>query len=167
MERDSNRPLPELPWYVIATAVIVLDQASKLAAEAYLAYLHPVPLLPVLSLTLSYNPGAAFSFLGDASGWQRWFFTGFALLVSVALIIWLRRLPPGERVMTWGLSLLLGGALGNVIDRLVHGHVIDFIHVHYKGWHYPIFNIADSAITVGVLLVLYQAFWLDRGRGGN
>ena len=151
-----------MPWYFVATIVVALDQASKLAAEHYLAYLQPVPVLPFLSLTLSYNPGAAFSFLGDASGWQRWLFTGFALVVSVVLIVWLRRLPARERWMNWGLSLLLGGAIGNVIDRIVYGHVIDFIHVHYDRWHYPIFNVADSAITVGVVMILIHAFWLDK-----
>lgn len=148
-------------WSVIALAVIVADQLTKLAAEAFLEYHRSVEVLPVFSLTLSYNPGAAFSLLGDAGGWQRWLFTGFALAVSVFLIVWLRRLPPWDRWQTWGLSLILGGAIGNVIDRLAHGHVIDFIHVYWRDWHYPIFNIADSAITIGVALILIYAFFLE------
>lgn len=158
------RRVAAMPWPVIAVLVILLDQGSKLLAEAYLSYHQPVPLLPVLNLTLSYNPGAAFSFLGEASGWQRWLFSGFAVAVSVVLVIWLRRLPPGERWMTWALSLLLGGAIGNLVDRLAYGHVIDFIHVYYDRWHYPIFNIADCGITVGAAMILIHAFFLDRGR---
>ncbi|MCP1673800.1 signal peptidase II [Natronocella acetinitrilica] len=157
---DGN--LRKVPWLTIAIAVVVIDQLTKVAAEQYLEYLRPVPLLPFLNLTLSYNPGAAFSFLGDASGWQRWLFTGFALVVSVVLVVWLRRLPANERWLAWGLALLLGGAIGNVIDRLIHGHVIDFIHVYYDRWHYPIFNIADSAITIGVAMILVHAFFLDK-----
>ncbi|SEO73014.1 signal peptidase II [Aquisalimonas asiatica] len=148
-------------WLLVAGSVVVLDQATKLLADAWLDYLQPVALLPVLNLTLSYNPGAAFSLLGDAGGWQRWLFTGFALVVSVALVIWLRRLPPWDRWQTWGLALILGGAVGNVIDRIAYGHVIDFIHVYWRDWHYPIFNVADSAITVGVVLILIHAFFLD------
>ncbi len=148
-------------WAVIAVAVVVADQLTKLAADALLEYHQPLELLPVFSLTLSYNPGAAFSLLGDAGGWQRWFFTAFALAVSVFLIVWLRRLPPWDRWQTWGLSLILGGAIGNVIDRLAYGHVIDFIHVYWRDWHYPIFNVADSAITIGVVMILIHAFFLE------
>ncbi len=149
-------------WSAIAVVVLLLDQASKLLADALLVYHQPVPLLPMLNLTLSYNPGAAFSFLGDASGWQRWLFSAFAVVVSIVLVVWLRRLPPGERWMRWGLALLLGGAIGNLVDRLAYGHVIDFIHVYYDRWHYPIFNVADSAITVGAVMILIHALFLER-----
>ncbi|WP_290648247.1 signal peptidase II [Aquisalimonas sp.] len=154
-------------WVSVAVVVVALDQLTKLLADHFLHYLQPVALLPVLNLTLSYNPGAAFSLLGDAGGWQRWLFTGIALAVSVGLIIWLRRLPPWERWQTWGLSLILGGAIGNVIDRIAYGHVIDFIHVHWRDWHYPIFNVADSAITIGVVLILIHAFFLDGRQQGH
>lgn len=154
------------PWPLIAGTVIALDQVTKILAERMLDYHVPVPLLPVLNLTLSYNPGAAFSFLGDASGWQRWLFSGFALAISVFLIVWLRRLPPWDRWLTWSLSLLLGGAIGNLVDRLFHGHVIDFIHVYYDRWHYPIFNVADIAISVGVGMILFHAFFLEK-RGSD
>lgn len=149
-------------WLSIALVVLLLDQFSKLLADALLQYHQPVPLLPMLNLTLSYNPGAAFSFLGEASGWQRWLFSGFAVVISIVLVVWLRRLPPGERWMRWALALLLGGAIGNLIDRLAYGHVIDFIHVYYDRWHYPIFNIADSGITIGAIMILIHALFLER-----
>ena len=155
------RRLPLPAWGLIAAATVALDQLSKWAAQAWLTYHEPVVLLPVFNLTLSYNTGAAFSFLGNAGGWQRWLFTGFALAVSVFLVIWLRRIPAAERWQIAGLALILGGAVGNAIDRLAYGHVVDFIHVHWGDWHYPIFNIADSAITVGVVLVLVHAFFLE------
>lgn len=155
------RRLISLPWPVIAIAVLLMDQLTKLLAEQFLIYHQPVSVLPMLNLTLSYNTGAAFSFLGDAAGWQRWLFSGFAAVVSVVIIIWLRRLPPWDRWMTWGLSLLLGGAVGNLIDRLLHGHVIDFIHVYYDRWSYPIFNIADIGITMGAVMILIHAFFLE------
>jgi len=148
-------------WLVISIVVLVLDQATKLLAEQLLGYHQPVPVMPMLNMTLSYNPGAAFSFLGNAGGWQRWLFSGFALVVSVVIIIWLRRLPAAERWMRWALALLLGGAVGNLIDRLWHGHVIDFIHVYFQQWNYPIFNVADMAITVGACMILFHAFFLE------
>ncbi len=151
-------------WAAVAGAVLVLDQLTKIAAESWLTYLRPVELLPMLSFTLSYNPGAAFSLLADAGGWQRWLFTAFALGVSVVLVLWLRRLPAGERWQATALALILGGALGNAADRLAHGHVIDFIHVHWRDWHYPVFNVADSAITVGVAMLLIHMVFLE-GRG--
>ncbi len=156
------RRLAASHWLTISAVVLLLDQGSKLLAESLLGYHQPVPLLPMLNFTLSYNPGAAFSFLGDASGWQRWLFSGFAVVISIVLVIWLRRLPASERWMRWALALLLGGALGNLIDRLVHGHVIDFIHVYYDRWHYPIFNIADCGITIGAIMILIHALFLER-----
>ncbi len=151
-------------WLLLAALVIVADQATKLLAESHLLFHEPVRLLPVLSLTLSYNQGAAFSFLGSASGWQRWFFILLALGVSLVLIAWLRRLGPGNRWLGTALSLVLGGALGNVIDRFAYGHVIDFIDAHYQHWHWPIFNVADSAISVGVVMLLVHSFLGDRSR---
>ncbi len=149
-------------WPGVVAFVLVADQVSKQLAERLLNLWQPVPILPVFSFTLGYNPGAAFSFLGDAGGWQRLFFVAVALFASVVLVAWLRRLKAGERWQCWSLSLVLGGALGNLIDRLLHGHVIDFIHLHYDRWHYPVFNLADSAITVGVIMLLIQVVWLDR-----
>ena len=137
---------------------MILDQCTKLLADAMLSMHQSVVLLPFLALRKAYNYGAAFSFLGDASGWQRWFFIVLALVVMGILVTWLRRLPPGNTGARVALVLILGGAAGNVIDRLVYGYVIDFIDVFYGSWHWPTFNIADSAISVGAFLLLLDAF---------
>ena len=113
-------------------------------------------------MTLAHNYGAAFSFLSDAGGWQRWFFTVLASAVSLALLVWLLRLPREEWLTGLGLSLILGGAIGNLIDRIQLGYVVDFVDVHYKGWHYPAFNVADSAITCGVILLLLDVVLISK-----
>jgi len=138
--------------------VLILDQCTKLLADAMLSMHQSVVLLPFLALRKAYNYGAAFSFLGDASGWQRWFFIVLALVVIAILVTWLRRLPADNTGARMALVLILGGAAGNVIDRLVYGYVIDFIDVFYGSWHWPTFNIADSAISVGVFLLLVDSF---------
>lgn len=142
-----------------AALVILLDQATKILAQTWLAPYQPMPLGRLFSLTLSYNRGAAFSFLSTQSGWQRWFFIAAAVGVCGFLLHWLAELPVRERWLAGALGLIIGGALGNVIDRLFYGHVIDFIDVHYGPWHWPAFNVADSAITLGVVaLLLHMAF---------
>ena len=142
-----------------AALIILLDQVTKILAQTWLAAYQPMPLNGLLSLTLSYNRGAAFSFLSTQSGWQRWFFIAAAVCVCVFLLRWLAQLQPRERWLAVALGLIIGGALGNVIDRLFFGHVIDFIDVHYGRWHWPAFNIADSAITLGVVaLLLHMGF---------
>lgn len=143
-----------LKWLWLSCGVVAADQLSKRLAEALLDHGRPVELLSWFNLTLAYNRGAAFSFLSDASGWQRWFFVGVGLVAVVVIGLWLRRLEPREWLTAAGLSLVLGGAVGNLIDRLWLGHVVDFIDWHYGGWHWPAFNLADSAITVGVALLL-------------
>lgn len=140
----------------LALLVLLLDQLTKVWAEAALGYGQPVALLPFLDLTLVYNLGAAFSFLADAGGWQRPFFIVLSSVVSLVLAVWIWRLPPGARLLGSALALVLGGAVGNLVDRLAYGHVIDFIDLHAGGWHWPAFNVADSAITCGVLLLLYD-----------
>ncbi|HES76127.1 MAG TPA: lipoprotein signal peptidase [bacterium] len=145
---------------LIALVVIVLDQITKLWAASALSYSTPIPIFPGFNLTLLYNKGAAFSFLGDAGGWQRWFFLALALGVSGWLVLWLRRLGEHERWMGLSLSLLIGGALGNAIDRVYLGHVIDFIDLYCCGYHWPAFNIADSAISVGAVL-LFILMWRE------
>jgi signal peptidase II len=145
-------------WLWVSVVVLILDQCTKLLADAMLSMHQSVVLLPFFALRKAYNYGAAFSFLGDASGWQRWFFIVLALVVMGILVAWLRRLPPGNTVARVALVLILGGAAGNVIDRLVYGYVIDFIDVFYGSWHWPTFNIADSAISVGAFLLLVDAF---------
>jgi signal peptidase II len=141
-------------WLWLAALTAALDQASKWVAEAWLAPYTPVPLVPSLNLTLMYNEGAAFSFLAGAGGWQRWFFAGLATLITIVLGVWLHRLRATERVTAIGIALVMGGAVGNLIDRMLTGRVVDFIDVYYEDWHWPAFNLADSAITLGVALLL-------------
>lgn len=154
-----------LSWLVLALLVIVLDQWSKHAVEAALRYGEVIPVLPVFNLTLAYNPGAAFSFLADAGGWQRWFFTAVAVLASVLILAWLLTLK-GERLVAAALALVLGGALGNLYDRLAYGHVVDFLDFHWRGSHFPAFNIADSAITLGAMILIVDMF-LQKGSAGE
>lgn len=151
-----------LYWLWLSVAVLVLDQASKLWVDAAFELYERVEVMPGLNFTLVYNRGAAFSLLSDAGGWQRWFFAVFALIVSAVILVWLRRVLREDRLQASGLALILSGAIGNVLDRLQHGHVIDFIDVHYGGWHWPAFNVADSAITVGVLLLLADTLLVRR-----
>ncbi len=147
-----------MKWLWVSVVVVILDQCTKLLADAMLSLHQSVVLLPFLALRKAYNYGAAFSFLGDASGWQRWFFIVLALVVIGILVAWLRRLPADNTGARVALVLILGGAVGNVIDRAVYGYVIDFIDVFYGSWHWPTFNIADSAISVGAFLLLVDAF---------
>lgn len=149
-------------WLWLSALVVVLDQATKWLAESYLEFLRPVPVLPSFNLTLMYNTGAAFSLLADASGWQRWFFMILALGISAVLLVWIGRLQPGQRLLGLALGLILGGAVGNLIDRVWHGHVIDFIQVYYDRWYWPAFNIADSAITVGAVLLVADSLFGGR-----
>jgi len=146
-------------WLWIAAAVLALDQASKWLALARLVLHEPVPLLPFLNFTLVYNKGAAFGFLSTASGWQNLFFIGVALAAAAVILYLLRRTDARDRWMAVALMLILGGAIGNLVDRLVYGHVVDFIDVYYGTWHWPAFNIADSAITLGAVLLIFESFW--------
>ena len=156
---------PSRGWFWLALAVlfIALDQATKMLATATLEYARPVAVLPVLNWTLLHNTGAAFSFLSDAGGWQRWFFALVAMGVSLVLVRWIFRLGPGERLQKLALTLILAGALGNLWDRLTLGYVVDFIQVHYADAYFPAFNIADSAITIGAILMIYFSFFPSRG----
>ncbi|MEM1113484.1 MAG: signal peptidase II [Pseudomonadota bacterium] len=153
-----------LPWYVLAMVVIGLDQFTKGLASANLDYARPVEVFSWFNLTLQHNPGAAFSFLSNAGGWQRYFFSTIAIVVSLVLAVWLYRLGPGQRLLALSLCLILGGALGNLWDRLALGYVVDFISVHYAQRYFPAFNVADSAITVGAACMLLDSF-LQRGAG--
>lgn len=155
-----------LNWYLLSLIVVIFDQWTKWLAETNLTFLEPVPVIePFLNWTLAYNYGAAFSFLADAGGWQKWFFAGLALLMSLFLIGYLIKAPRQAKLLSLGLALVLGGAVGNLIDRLLHGHVIDFIHVHYADvWHYPIFNIADIGICIGVAMIVIDMLFLEKKR---
>ncbi|MBF0219961.1 MAG: signal peptidase II [Gammaproteobacteria bacterium] len=148
-----------LRWLWLSLAVLVIDQITKQLADALLTYMQPVALLPLFNFTLMYNSGAAFSFLSDAGGWQRWFFTAIALTVSTALVIWITRLQRQQWPLAMALALILGGAIGNLIDRLIFGHVIDFIDIYYQQWHWPAFNVADAAISIGAALLLIDTLF--------
>ncbi len=141
----------------LSLLVIGLDQLTKLWAHHSLAFYHSKPLLPFFSLTLAYNTGASFSFLANASGWQNLFFIAVALVVSVVLVVWLYKLKD-NMLEALAISLVLGGAWGNVIDRLHLGKVIDFLHLHWGSYSWPIFNLADTAICIGAVLLLISAF---------
>ncbi|HEC06183.1 MAG TPA: lipoprotein signal peptidase [Thiolapillus brandeum] len=145
-------------FLLLALLVLVLDQASKAWVMAVFQPYEVLPVLPVFNLTLVFNEGAAFSFLSNAGGWQRWFFVGLTSLISLGLLVWLLRLKASERLTGLALALILGGALGNLVDRLRLGKVTDFLDFHWQGWHWPAFNLADSAITLGVMLMLLVSF---------
>lgn len=145
-------------YFLLALIVISLDQYTKLLALTHLEYAQPVAVLPSLNWTLLFNTGAAFSFLHDAGGWQQWLFGGLASAVSVFICIYLWKLPAAEKRLALSLALILGGALGNLYDRLTLGYVVDFIDVYVNSLHWPAFNIADSAITVGAIILLIDSF---------
>ena len=148
-------------WLLFAAGIAALDLWTKAIATASLEMYRPVAVLPGLNWTLAHNPGAAFSFLADQPGWQRWFFTITTIVIMVVLLIWLWRLTRGMRLAALSLSLILAGAAGNLVDRVRLGYVVDFIDVYYQNWHWPAFNIADSAITVGVILMLIDGFFVS------
>jgi signal peptidase II len=147
-----------LKWLNLSALVIVLDQLTKWLMSSWLDLYETVAIIPYFNLTLAHNYGAAFSFLASAGGWQRWFFTILAIVVSVALTIWMKRLKAHARLEAISLALILGGAIGNVIDRVVHGYVIDFLDVYVGSYHWPAFNIADSAICVGAVILVFDSF---------
>lgn len=152
----SNNSGSMLPWLGIAAVVILLDQVTKIAITKTFHLGDARPITSFFNLVLAYNPGAAFSFLGNQNGWQRYFFTAIAI-GAVGFIIYLLRRHAGQRQFCWALALIMGGAIGNVIDRVLYGHVIDFLDFHVSGWgHFPAFNIADSAITVGAILFIFD-----------
>jgi signal peptidase II len=161
------RDLSMLKWLWLSTLAIVLDQVSKVIIHHSMQLYESIPIMPYFNLTYVHNTGAAFSFLSEAGGWQRWFFAALALIISAVLSVWLARLQKHETLLACALSLVLGGAIGNLIDRLAYGYVIDFLDVYYNGWHWPAFNIADSAITVGVALMLAESFGLGKAKESN
>ncbi len=154
-----------LRWLSLSAGVIGLDQITKLLVVQHFSYGERLKLLPVLDLTLYYNPGAAWSFLAAESGWQRWMFTGLAIIVAAVIVLWLKRLKArSQGLLACALSLIVAGALGNVIDRIRLGHVIDFILAYWDEHAFPVFNVADSAITMGAALLLLDAFLETRRR---
>ena len=153
-------------WYLLSMVVVTIDQWTKWLAETKLSFHEPVTVIePFLNWTLAYNYGAAFSLLADAGGWQKWFFSGLALIMSVFLIVYLLKVPRQAKLLSVGLALVLGGAVGNLIDRLLNGKVTDFIHVHYADvWQYPIFNIANIGICIGIALIVIDMLFLEGKR---
>ena len=146
------------PWLGLALAVIVLDHLSKWWVSSTLDYQEAIPVLPFFSLVLVHNTGAAFSFLADAGGWQRWFFIAVGVVATTIIVRLLNRHAREPR-LAFSLALVLGGALGNVIDRVVLGHVVDFLYFHYQGFAWPAFNVADSAISVGAALLIWDSLF--------
>ena len=157
-EGNRGRRLGALRWLWCSLVVVIADQSTKLAAVEWLDPAASVELVPTLDLVLAYNSGAAFSLLSTAGGWQRWLFIGLALAICAFIVHWLRDLPRDARWLPLALSLILGGAAGNVIDRIRIGAVVDFIDFHVGDWHWPAFNVADSAICVGAALLVAGTF---------
>ena len=151
-----------LKWLWISGLVVVLDQITKMVASQYLVLYKPMAIMPMFNFTLLHNSGAAFSFLNDAGGWQRWFFTIIALGVSGYIIFLIKQASAVDKRQVIALALILGGAIGNVIDRIAYGYVVDFIQVYYDVWYFPAFNIADSAITIGAILFILDSILVAR-----
>ena len=154
-------------WMLLAAVITFVDQITKLAIIRWVDLYEKIPLNSFINVTHHRNPGAAFSFLADAGGWQRWFFTGLASVVSVVIVVWIYRLRfQGQWVLSAGLALVLGGAVGNLIDRVRLGYVVDFIQVLIAGWPFPSFNVADAAISVGAAFLIVDAlFFSGRQKG--
>jgi signal peptidase II len=152
-------------WLWISLLVMAVDQLSKLWIERTMVLGDSFVVLPILDIVRAHNTGAAFSFLADAGGWQRWAFSLLAVGVSIALVFWMRRLALATQgLLAFGLALILGGAIGNVIDRIEHGYVVDFVHAHWGLHSFPAFNVADSAITIGAVLVILDSLLEGRRR---
>lgn len=178
MTTDTNTPAEAISgsnngtrrfavWMAVATAVVLLDQFTKWLILQHVPLYSKIPVTSFLNITHQENPGAAFSFLADAGGWQRWFFTGLAAIISAVIVSWLWTLrKERQAVLASGLTLVLGGAIGNLVDRLQLGHVIDFIQVLIAGWPFPSFNVADAAISVGAGLLIIDALFFS-GRSPN
>ncbi len=153
-------------WFALSLIIILLDQLSKYIAVDIISLYESIEVLPFFNWTLLYNEGAAFSFLSDQGGWQRWFFIILSIIVTTVLAIWLLRLQDDEQSIALSLSLIIGGAIGNLIDRVLLGHVVDFIHLHYQEYYWPAFNVADSAITVGVVIMIVDSLFFAQKREG-
>ena len=152
------------PWLGVALAVIVVDQLTKAVIVGRFVLNEGREITPFFNIVRVHNTGAAFSFLAGAAGWQRWFFIVLGI-AAAGFIVWLLARHGGQRLFGWALALILGGAVGNVVDRVLHGHVVDFIQVHWRGWYFPAFNVADSAISVGAfLLILDELLRVRRAR---
>jgi signal peptidase II len=157
------RPAPTFwPWLALAAIIVLADQFTKVLILGYYQLGDSTRVTSFFNIVRVHNPGAAFSFLADAGGWQRWLFTGIGVAAAI-FIVWMLRAHPSQRLFCLALACILGGAVGNVIDRALHGYVVDFLDFHYGGWHFPSFNIADSAITLGAIgLILDELLRVKR-----
>jgi signal peptidase II len=153
-----NLQSPAWLWFAIAAVLLLADQLTKLWIVEHYTYGSGDSITAFFNLVHVRNYGAAFSFLDNEGGWQRWGFSIFAAVVSVVLIVWIARLSPQKKLEGLALGLILGGALGNLYDRVTLGFVVDFLDFHWSGWHFPAFNVADSGITLGALLILADGF---------
>ncbi|WP_371379561.1 signal peptidase II [Thalassotalea aquiviva] len=151
-----------LRWWWLALAMLVLDQVSKHTVVALMDYRESISVLPFFNFTYVHNPGAAFSFLADQGGWQRWFFSAIAVFISALLVFWMAKTPKHQTLINLAFALILSGALGNLIDRVLFGYVIDFLDFYVGTYHWPAFNIADSAIFIGAALMIIDAFKQDK-----
>lgn len=151
-----------LKWTWVSLLVILIDQVTKAAVSANLEMYQPIEVIPFFNITLAHNTGAAFSFLANAGGWQRWFFTLLGVVVSIFIFFWIKKLKSGDKALAIGLSLILGGALGNLIDRFRFGYVVDFLDFYIGDAHWPAFNVADSAIFCGAVLLIIMTFLDER-----
>jgi signal peptidase II len=156
MSHPTNRGRAAV-WLLLSALVVLADQVSKSYITSHYGEFEFTTVLPILDITRMHNVGAAFSFLAGASGWQRWLFISLAVVVSIGIVVWLYRMPRSQGLLACGLSLVLGGAIGNVIDRVRLGAVVDFIHFHWDRAYFPAFNVADSAITVGAACLILDA----------
>jgi signal peptidase II len=162
--RSSSRAFSLWAWLGLALIVVLLDQFSKTLIVGMFQLNDSRTVFSWFNLVRVHNSGAAFSFLAGASGWQRWFFVGLGALAS-AFIVWMLKKHPTQKLFCFAVTMIMGGAIGNVVDRLLHGHVVDFIQLHYGGWYFPAFNLADSAITLGAIcLILDEILRVRRGR---
>ncbi len=150
-------PKNSLMWLFLSLIILILDQITKTWVSSHLSFNQPINILPHFDLRLLHNTGAAWSILADQGGWQRWFLSGLAIIVSIIIMVWLTRLNSKQRWLACALALILGGALGNVMDRIIYGYVVDFIDIYYQTWHWPAFNIADIAISIGAVMLLIDA----------
>ena len=147
-------------YFLLSMVLVIVDQLTKLWIVNDLQLFQDINILPIFDITHVRNYGAAFSFLSDAGGWQRWFFTSISLIVSILLGYWMCKTPPSKKYLLVAYSLILGGAVGNLLDRMMLGYVVDFLHFYYDEWHFPAFNVADIAISIGAGFLILDS-WLE------
>lgn len=150
-----------LRWLWLTIILLITDQVTKQLVASTFDYRETLAVLPFFNLTYVHNPGAAFSFLADQGGWQRWFFTAIAAIASVVFIVWMAKTPKEQKLLSIAFALILSGALGNLIDRVLFGYVIDFLDFHWAGYHFAAFNVADSMIFIGAALMILDSFKQD------